>query len=340
MLRQAGVLRDAEVVEVEVVDTGAFNSETVRLRVRYDGDADGTPTGLVLKRPAPNEWSVQAAADEVRFYRLVGGLADHPAVVPRCWGAGDDYLLLEDLSSTHHAPLTRDQIIGTPSVLPDPRDAAGVIETLARLQAFWWEHPLQGSVLELGYWSADGEGFESYAERRTEAWQHVVELPAEVRELYAKVVDGLPAYWDRWLRPRVEPRKQLTLQHGDAYFSNFQCPSSAAGTTYLLDWQGPCFDLGAGDLVNLMATFWTREQRADGGLEHRLLRQFHEDLRRFGVRDYGFDDLCHDYRLSLVFWLLDPVQDARNGSRRDYWWPKMRCLAAAFQDWDCLELVT
>ena len=40
-----------------------------------------------------------------------------------------------------------------------------------------------------------------------------------------------------------------------------------------------------------------------------------------------------------TFWLLMPLQDRFGGAGKDYWWPKMQCLVAAFREWQCAELL-
>ncbi|WP_427892854.1 phosphotransferase family protein [Kribbella sp. GL6] len=342
VLRRSGVLEGRGVRSVEVRDTGAFNSDTARVRVSFRSAPDAQ---FVVKTPAGNAWSRAAAIDEARFYTLVATLPDHPAVVPRCLAAaGDDapYVVLEDLSATHQHPITRAQTIQRPSTLPAPEDQLAVVDTLARLQAYWWEHPLQAAgALEFGYWSDDSEGFERYAQRRRASWRSVLDqhrswLPSDVVDLYERTFDGLGNHWNTWLRPRMADR--LTLVHGDAYFCNYLCPRPAgAGRAYLIDWQSACIDLGALDLVNLIATFWSHDQRAE--YEVPLLREFHRRLTGYGVTGYSFDDLVQDYRLGLIYWLLMPVQDAYDGSARDYWWPKMQCLTSAAGDWNCAELL-
>jgi hypothetical protein len=288
---------------------------------------------------------VAAAAEEGRFYRTVAEATGHPEIVPRCFAIGpadDPFVLLEDLSATHRPPLTRAEGIG--HVPASEADQVSVVDTLARLKAYWWEHPLQ-EQLGWGYWSEDVEGFEHYAARRRASWQKVLAdnsawLPAHVVDLCGQVVDGLAAHWTRWLQPRLAGRKQLTLLHGDAYFANFLCPHpGTTGPAYLIDWQSACIDIGAGDLVNLMATFWTSEQRNAQGRERRLLDQFHRRLTEHGVTGYSVERLENDYRIGLVYWILMPIQDAYDGSPIDYWWPKLQCLAAAFDDWDCRTLL-
>ena len=60
--------------------------------------------------------------------------------------------------------------------------------------------------------------------------------------------------------------------------------------------------------------------------------------RAVGCINYAWDDLLTDYKLGLVFWILMPVQDRYGGASRDYWWPKMQCLVAAFREWGCEDL--
>ena len=70
-----------------------------------------------------------------------------------------------------------------------------------------------------------------------------------------------------------------------------------------------------------------------------VLRRYHAALQAHGVKGYTWDDLVTDYQNGLIFWLVMPVQDGADGSWKDYWWPKMQCLVAAFRDWRCEALL-
>lgn len=107
----------------------------------------------------------------------------------------------------------------------------------------------------------------------------------------------------------------------------------------MLDWQSASFDIGGHDLVNLMATFWTSEQRHAEQREDRMLRRYYDVLQANGVSGYSWEDLITDYRTHLIYWLLITIQDAADGSPKDYWWPKMHCLVTAFREWRCEELL-
>jgi thiamine kinase-like enzyme len=352
VLRQSGALQQGQVEAVEFRVTGAFNSHTSHLTVRYsDGSSPGAPTRLVLKRNTATAWSTEAGAEEVKFYNLIASQPNHPPIIAPCYAAaydeasGNSYVLLQDLSGTHRSPVTRDQQIGIVEGMPSAVDIESVVDTLARLHAYWWEHPvLHTDTFAVGYWSRNAERFEQYLRRRTTSWQSLLAdesewFPNDLRELYERLLAHLPQYWQHHLAPRFRALKNLTLIHGDAYFANFLCSAyPATGTTYLLDWQSPTFDLGTYDLVNLCATFWTSSQRHEGQREEKILRQYHGVLQAHGVSNYSWDDLLIDYKRGLLFWLSMPVQDRYGGSRKDYWWPKMQCLATAFREWKCEDL--
>ena len=81
------------------------------------------------------------------------------------------------------------------------------------------------------------------------------------------------------------------------------------------------------------------QESAQSQREQQILRRYHAMLQAQGVRDYAWGDLLTDYRTGLIYWLLVPVQDRYGGAGKDYWWPKMQCLVAAFREWDCADLL-
>lgn len=353
VLHASGALMRGEVRAVASQPTSAFNSYTSHLRLRYSDDAAPTlPANMILKRNIPEAWGVEAGAQEVAFYQLVATLPISPPGIVPCYAAaydstsGNSYLLLHDLSATHSHPVTREQQISITHAVPQALAIECVIDTLAQHHGYWWNHALlAGATFEIGYWSRNAERFALYLKRRLVSWDSLVAneaawFPDDLRELYERVFERLEQHWQRYLEPHFQARTNLTLVHGDAYFANFLCPNDpSAGTTYLLDWQEPTADIGGYDLVNLCATFWTSEQRQAAQREQQILRRYHAGLQACGVRDYTWPDLLTDYQSGLIFWLLMPVQDRFGGAGKDYWWPKMQCLVAAFREWRCGELL-
>ncbi len=333
--------------------TGAFNSATSRLQLRYAADAaPELPTQLILKRNIAEPWAIEAGAAEVAFYQLVAALDPPPPAIVPCYAAaydpasGSSYLLLLDLSETHAPPVTYDQQVSIVDAVPSAAAIERVVDVLAQHHAYWWDHPqLATETFVSGYWSRNAERFALYFERRRNAWENLLEreaswFPDELRELYERVFAHLRQHWERYLEPRFRDHRNLTLIHGDTYFTNFLCPrDSADGATYLLDWQSPVVDIGGYDLANLCAPSWTSQQRQEGQREQEILWRYYDTLQAHGVRDYTWDDLTTDYQAGLIYWLLVPVQDQRDGAPKEYWWPKMQCLVAAFREWRCETLL-
>lgn len=125
------------------------------------------------------------------------------------------------------------------------------------------------------------------------------------------------------------------MSQGDCYLSQFLVPRAESGSSYLIDFQDACVNFPTYDLVYMFASFWTREQR--GQYEEPSLRRYLSRLQSKGV-NYDWAALCDDYRLCLCYMFFDAVWNATAGSSKEYWLPKMNCLVAAHQDWECGKL--
>ena len=351
LLRRAGVLQKGSVSKVAVGANPAFNSAISHLQIQYSPGASlAAPTTLVLKRNLPEQWAREAGAAEVAFYTEAQSLSDDPPMLVPCYDAaydtetGDSHLLLLDVSVSHEPLVTRENLIALGGVPADERLAAAV-RAIARLHAHWWEHPsLFDGSREVSAWYGTRERFDARAEQRRREWEAFqtgpgTSLPADLQALYQRALDRLPLLWGRGLGERVTSRRNLTLVHGDCFLSQFLYPRSGRGPTYLVDWQDTLADLPALDLTHLFATFWTPEQRHEGDRERRLLKQYRDALAAAGGVDYGWELLTWDYRVLLIFMILQPVWDAVNGTSEAYWRPKMHCLTSAYRDWACEELL-
>lgn len=347
-LRSAGVLPAGDVSACAATANDAFNSTATHLTLTYSADAPTTaPRRLFLKRNLNVDWAIASARDEVAFYQAVAQRDSLPPMVIPCYLAtfdeerGASSLLLEDVSETHTAPLTRDDQLAGDSV-PDEAALDQAIDTLAAFHAFWWEQPELGTTFPLGGWYGDAARFAAHVERRKGEWARFIAaegewLPGDLRAVYDDALIRLPHVWEAGLDAHMTTGRGLTLVQGDCYLTQFLIPrSGVAAPTYLIDFQGIAADLAAFDLTLMFAAFWTREQRQEHDRERRALRRYHTQLAAGGVREYTWDDLMRDYRLLLTIMLFYPVWDETNGSPRSYWLPKMRCLAAAYQD-HCLS---
>ena len=351
LLRDGGTLPRGEVVAVAQRPNDAFNSRVAHLTLTYSAEVPpGVPTRLLLKRNIDAEWAVRDNAAEVAFYRHVAPLAGRlPMLLRACAAAHDpatgrSHLLLPDLSGTHVTPVERARVLALDGV-PTETQLVGIVDALAAFHAYWWQHPDLGrEPLPLSGLYGDRASYDHFVAGIGADWAAFgaaggADVPPDLRALCEWAIPRLPALWERYLAARMPPRRHITLCHGDCYFNAFLCARDPAGTTYIIDWQGPFAEFAARDLTYLFATFWPPAQRGEGRREVRLLRRYHRGLRDHGVAGYSWEDLRLDYRLMLIFRLFLPVWDAARGSPRAYWWPKLRCLAAAYRDWRCAELL-
>ncbi len=349
-LRRSGILPQGEVVAVDYSANGdAFNSAITHMTLTYAPDAPSeAPTRLVLKLN-DRHWG----AEETQFYQLVATARLHAPMLVRCFDiaysaeTGCSHLLLEDHSATHSPPVTRARTLAGDGVPPDWQ-MEGIIESLARFHALFWEHPWLGKgVAEVRPWYRHEADHRRHVARREREWAQFrgsvgAELSADLHALYERALAALPRLWDRYLARRVTALRQITLSNGDCYLAQFLCPlvPSPPRQTYLIDWQAASANLAAYDLIYLMPTFWTPAQRRESDREMRLLRRYHGALESHGVRRYALEDLLVDYRLMLAYMVFDPIWDQTSGASPTYWWPKLRCLTAAYTDLDCDGLLS
>ena len=343
-LRSAGALPVGAVIACDASANGAFNSTATHLSLSYSADAPPqAPRQLFLKRNLDIAWAIESARDEIIFYQTVAALDARPPMLIPCYLAtfdaerGASSLLLRDISKTHAPPRTRDDLLAGNAV-PDEDALDQAIDALAGFHAFWWERPELGTTFPLASWYSDAERFTAHVERRRGEWARFMAaegewLPADLRALYEDALARLPGVWEAGLGARMTTQRGLTLAQGDCYLTQFLIPRPGVrAPTYLIDFQGVGADQPAFDLLHMFVNFWTREQRQANDREMRALRRYHAGLLAGGVRDYSWDDLMAGYRQILTVMLFYAVWDATNGAERSYWLPKMRSLAAAYQD--------
>lgn len=345
ILKREKLLGDEQVLGITVHPNVAFNSTITHFTLTFSAPVPpAVPQQVLLKCNLPADWARAAGQREVQFYQMVAHLPDHPSIIVPCLDAaydphtGDSHLLLSDLSESHDAPITRDQLLDPSTSVPPREQIARVIDTLARLHAFWWQHPQLGTgIARVGTWCNSEQHIVSENARRQRAWDDLwahehTWFPPALRALYETLLQQQVSLWKTYTFPRLAAYTHLTLTHGDAYFSNFLCPRPGyTGDTYLIDWQGPEVYRGTIDVVNLCATFWTRAQRAEH--EQWILERYYASLCAHGVTHYSWEDLVVDYQLAIIDWLLNTLQDRLDGAERSYWFTKMQCLADAFDDW-------
>jgi hypothetical protein len=296
VLRRQGVLTRGEVTRVTTGEAQAtFASSVWRLEVETSHDATpGAPHWLFLKLSnpslAPGAFDPAQQQREIIFYREVAPAMQAAFTIP-CYSAvyapesGAAHLLLKDVSATHAACLT-----------PLQANVEGAVDAIARLHAFWWDHPRLGR--DIGSFTTPEERRKDWDDTRRSTTAFTAALgdglPAAWRATYERVLPALPVLFNRHVS-----RRNLTLVHGDAHLGNFLFPKDVpGGSALMLDWQFWHPTVGGTDLAFMLATDWEVETRR--ALEGGLLRRYHDGLLELGVKEYNWDACWDDYRLSVI----------------------------------------
>jgi hypothetical protein len=337
LLRRAGRLGDRGHV-VAVVHDGDRNtivSRLERLRVQYAGQPPTAPEFLLLKTPLRDLAPAVAdgARSEARFYSEVAPFSPRE-VLAECFdasaGSGDTscYVLLEDLSATHAAP------IGWP-VPPDVPACEGLVDAYARFHAAWWDDARLGTSVGAFLDEPAAAALCVEVETRWPVFREMLgdRLSGERAARYERLVGGARAVLDR-ARAR---RRDLTVMHGDAHMWNALYPIGADGTVRIIDWAGWRVGVGARDLAYMIALHWYPDRRRR--LERPLLRRYHDALLAHGVTGYPWEALLDDYRWSALWQILTPMWQATLKLPPVIWWGHLERAMLAFEDLDCAPLL-
>ena len=130
----------------------------------------------------------------------------------------------------------------------------------------------------------------------------------------------------------------MTIVHGDAHVWNALLPRDPTGRDVrLIDWDAARVDTASDDLAYMMATHFFPDWRRRH--EQESLRRYHGILVAHGVRDYSFEALADDYRLSALWHIATPMWQANHGIPPWIWWNHFERTMAAVHDLGCLELL-
>jgi aminoglycoside/choline kinase family phosphotransferase len=309
VLRGAGVLRKGEVREVKVQSIGegvGFLSGRARVTIDYDQAEKGAPASVVVKLPAcvkeGREFAESAHAyeREIRFYREV---APRTSIrVPRMFATimepaqGAFILVMEDLKGM----TAGDQVAGMSRAY-----VLAAARTIAPLHALWWNSEQRTPLAWVPSVEQQLRMLSVNPQAVRTAWPLFLEtfgdsLPPQGRALGERIilhVDGILAAF---------VQGQRTLVHFDYRADNlFMDDLAAKAPIIVVDWQLAMWGLGAYDIARLAGGSILPVER--GGHHEEIVGCWHQGLMAGGVRDYPIDQAWHDYRLSAIVAMFNPV---------------------------------
>jgi thiamine kinase-like enzyme len=333
-LRRSGVLVDGSVREVAVtLSRDTLLSRIIWLRPSYDGNHAEAPATIILKTNRADRASLWSEMNqEITFYSTIAPCM--PAgYVPRCFDAGWSaetkawHLLLEDLTDTHASATTW-------PLPPTFEQCEQIVGALARIHAAWWDDPRLGN--SIGAWT-ELDGLEKYLKTLAERFARFVgevgdRLSQERRDVYRRLFDAAPRLFER-----TRSRRNMTIMHGDAHFWNCLIPKDGGADVRFFDWDCWRIDTGSDDLAYMIAMHWYPDRRHR--FERRLLNRYHAELIAHGVRGYDRRDLDDDYRLSVLWQIATPINQASIKIPPVIWWNNLERIFLAVDDLGCRALL-
>lgn len=309
LFRASGVIRHGGVRRAEVESIGVgfgLLSGQARVHLKYEPNEPSAPSSVVVKMPptAPDSMAfaetTRACEREIRFYREVAPIT--PIRVPRMFATvmepSDEVfiLVMEDMGALKPgdqvAGLTRAQVLAA-------------ARTIAALHARWWNGHQRGELPWVPPVEQQERLLSLDVAHIREAWPGFLaefgdHLPPGGKALGERIIEKLDRIFAAF---NAAPR---TLAHFDYRADNlFFDDLSKKEAVVVLDWQLAMWGPGAYDVARLTGGSLPPAQR---GRHHReIVDAWHQGLLAGGVTGYAESQAWHDYRVSAVMAMLNPV---------------------------------
>lgn len=336
VLQESGCLHQGTVKQIRIKTTGeTTSSRLAHLAVTYTAESSPSPPKeLFFKHTKPIDQTHNMALRnqaEAQFYLTIAKKVNLP--VPSCYHIGHSkdwhkaHFFMEDFSTTHQ----------TVSSLPDPSAIhllKGRVETLARLHAYWWEHPSLGK--DIGRMLTCTQ----LKEQRNRAITRLSQLKKttgnDLSSNYFETFQNLlsESSWNR-LNGSIREGKHVTLTHGDPHGANFLYPKNYNSHDFILiDWQAYEISLGAYELAHMLGLAFSTQLRRK--TEKILSEHYYKKIQEHVL--YSWKEFEQHYRLGIALCPLLVLAYWNNGMAIQRVWHLLDRAFNAYGDWGCNEL--
>lgn len=216
--------------------------------------------------------------------------------------------------------------ISTDNTPPTPRQREQLIDTLAYLHAYWWEHPLLDDLIA----PPTSEDLETaltlYQEKLADIKLSVGKyLDNQHIDVLEKIAGSFPSK----RKAQLLAGQNLTIIHNNLLPENIVY---SPRETCILNWRDWSNGMAMDDLAMMIPFHWSHQLRQYQ--ETPLLKRYYDRLRKQGVTDYEWDDLQYDYRASLTSIIGQMLgQWTRNKHASGHW----RMMSSAIDSFIAME---
>lgn len=334
VLKSSGALTRGSVKAVKI-ESGQGNwSENAILKLGYVAGSQGErPQSLFLKMVdagSPDDGEFFDDSEVTYYTRDYVALANAPLL--RCYHAAYAneerryHLLLQDVSATHVQARLK-----TPSLAY----GLALAEGLAVLHAHWWGAE---RLAQAGAKIHDPDHIRRFVAIAEPGLGHILALfQSELKAEWPAKLHALFARHPQTMIARTKDANGFTLIHGDVGETNILVPHEGSQPLYIIDRQPFNWSLttwlGVYDLTYAMVMGWAVETRRE--LEKQVLRRYYEVLLDNGVKNYSWDQLWDDYRLSAAMGVYIATEYCRGGINERLtfvWLPYLQRSLTAIDD--------
>jgi hypothetical protein len=191
-----------------------------------------------------------------------------------------------------------------------------------------------------------GQQIERFVDVARPGAGHIIDAFSDELELHwSALIHEILAHHPRAMAERARDGAGFTLIHGDPNWNNILVPREGDRPLFIIDRQP--FDwsltvwLGVYDLAYALVLDWDIDERRR--FELLLLKHYHAQLIERGIRDYPWERLYEDYRLSVAMCVYVSIEWCRGGINEPWthvWLPMLQSSLTACDDLKCRELWT
>jgi thiamine kinase-like enzyme len=291
------------------------------------------PDKIFLKLTKPNQ-PEEVIKREVDFYNKV-----LPALLRKnkiedlcltnCYDAyfddvtGQSHIILDNISSDYKA--------STEKQPPTQRHREQIFDALARIHAHWWEHPILDTLAEMPSEEKMAENVEVCLSKyeAMQNFQGTKFMPPRHKEILQKIAAQVPAR----RKERLINGQGITIVHRDLHPGNLMYSHRESR---IIDWQSWGVDTATDDLAYMIVCFWSQQLREFQ--ENVVLRRYYDNLLRFGVQDYSWDDFQYDYRASIARCIAFLLYSWTKEKHVRGYWQRGEAALAAFDKLNGMEI--
>jgi len=348
IFKKRGYLSDGKVIKIikrNSQETITSNVHFLELNFSNDALTEATFPEIVVKIPKSVDLAKFVGKHETKFYKIVAETMNNMPI-PICYDAafseetGDSHIILENLSDTHSEL----------SSWPDPpskRYCERAIDCLAEIHAFWWDNQKLKELSKHAYVlytfkenSFNEKEIFNWFQNQNRNLERFLKLLgdniSDKRKESFKIVFSI---YPQLAYERIR-KENITVIHADAHFWNFFYPKNIENEknkALLIDWQSWSIGVGCQDLAYMIGLFMYPEGRHL--IEKDLIKRYHNDLLKYGIKNYSWDECWYDYRLSAFLNLYRVVWWWSVNAPPIAWWPALEKSILTLEDLNCMELL-